>query len=28
LPVLSGKPLVKQEQFDREKLERTLAGFR
>jgi 2-oxoglutarate ferredoxin oxidoreductase subunit beta len=27
-PVLSGKPLVKQEQFDREKLERTLAGFR
>ena len=23
----SGKPLVKQEQFDREKLERTLAGF-
>ena len=28
LPVLIGKPLVKQEQFDREKLERTLAGFR
>lgn len=27
-PVLSGKPLVKQEQFNREKLERTLAGFR
>jgi len=27
-PVLSGKPLVKQEQFNREKLEKTLAGFR
>jgi 2-oxoglutarate ferredoxin oxidoreductase subunit beta len=28
LPVLSGKPLVKQEQFNREKLERIFAGFR
>jgi 2-oxoglutarate ferredoxin oxidoreductase subunit beta len=27
-PILSGLPLVKQEQFNREKLERTLAGFR
>ena len=27
LPVLSGKPLVKQEQFDRSKIERTLAEF-
>jgi len=27
LPVLSGKPLVKQEQFNRSKLERTLAEF-